>query len=93
MSHRVGGVKEGDKGGEDEGQKTELVEIKRDDDEEKRHRAQKCFNELNEVIRSEDLILQDLGTVGDEWSDGWGAGGDADDRENTGQDVYHPRTF
>lgn len=30
-----GGVKEGDKGGVDEGQKTELVEIKRDDEEEK----------------------------------------------------------
>lgn len=86
-------MKEGDKGGEDEGQKTEPVEIKGDDEEEKRHGAHKCFNELNEVIRSQDLILQDLGTVGDEWSDGWGADGDADDKENTGQDVYRPRTF
>lgn len=64
MSHRVGGVKEGDKGGEDEGQKTEPVEIKGDDEGEKRHGAHKCFNELNEVIRSQDLILQDLGAVG-----------------------------
>lgn len=62
----LGWAKQGDKGGEDEGQKTQPVEIKRDDEEEKRRRAQKCFNELNEVIRSQDLILQDLGTVGAE---------------------------
>lgn len=81
-------------GGEDAGQKTEPVEIKRDDEE-----REKCFNEFNEVIRSKDLILQDLGTVGDgvKGEEGRapepGAGGDADQTKITGQDVCHPQTF
>lgn len=40
----------------------EPVGLKGGDEEKKRHGSQKCFNELNEVIRGGDLILQDLDT-------------------------------
>lgn len=55
------GGKKGDKERKDEGQKTNPMEIKRDN-EEKRQKAQTSdiFNQLNEVIVSKDLILQDV---------------------------------
>lgn len=75
-----GGVGRGErKGRVDEAQKTAPVEIKRDDEEEERHGAQKCFNELNEVIRSKALIVQNLITGGG--GGALGAGCDADERK------------
>lgn len=87
MSHRG---KEGDKERGDEGQRTNPVEIKRRTKEKKTEGQEHVFNELNEVIISKDLILQDFSAQSARVR---GGGGRQKKKAKTGQDVYRQEPF